>query len=145
MKAKIEFEKVWFDEDIVELRILVSNGHSMFTNKVYVGSNELELLYKRLEAFKTAYYGGLEDITFGEFGVEYASGAFHARLHFPKPGLLYIWTKQQSKFFEFKGRHEASEANMYFSTEPALFDNFLLELKSLSTSSIGGKAELICT
>jgi len=36
MKAKIEFEKVWFDEDIVELRILVSNGHSMFTNKVYV-------------------------------------------------------------------------------------------------------------
>ncbi|TOO91690.1 hypothetical protein CGH25_24220, partial [Vibrio parahaemolyticus] len=97
MKAKIEFEKVWFDEDIVELRILVSNGHSMFTNKVYVGSNELELLYKRLEAFKTAYYGGLEDITFGEFGVEYASGAFHARLHFPKPGLLYISTKQQSK------------------------------------------------
>lgn len=144
MKAKIEFEKVWFDEDMVELRILVSNGHSMFTNKVYIGSNELELLSKQLEAFKTEYHGGVEDIIFGTFGVEYASGAFRARLHFPKPGLLYISTKQQSKFFEFKGGYEASEANMYLSTEPALFDNFLLELKSLSASGIGGKAELIC-
>jgi len=144
MQPSIKFEKIWKDEDITELRVTVCNGRSIFTNSVYLGNQELNELYKSLDAFKTRYYGGLKDIEFGSFGREYANGAFHARLHFPKPGNLYISTYQQSEYFEFKGQEIASEAKMYLCTEPCLFDNFLIELNQLSNSDFG-TAQLICT
>ncbi|EHH2484445.1 hypothetical protein FP738_24290 [Vibrio parahaemolyticus] len=144
MQSFIKFEKIWNDDDIAEMKITVNNGHSSFSNKVYVGHNEFTELYESLNTFKTHYYGGLRNIEFGGFGCEYASGAFYARLHFPKPGNLFISTNQQSGFFEFKGQMVASESKMYLSTEPALFDNFLCELKALCNSEFG-VAELICT
>ena len=144
MQSSIKFEKLWFDDDVTELKVTVNNGHSSFANKVYVGSNHLTELYEKLLSFKDAYYGGLIDIDFGSFGNEYANGAFNARLHFPKPGDLYISTTQQSDFFEFKGEKVASEAKMFLSTQPGLFDDFILDIKSL-ISSENGEAELICT
>lgn len=144
MQPLIKFEKIWNDEDVTELRVTVNNGRSSFSNSVYISNDELGELFKSLDSFKTHYYGGLRDIEFGSFGREYANGAFHARLHFPKPGNLFIATTQQSEFFEFKGQEVASEAKMFLSTEPCLFDNFLFELKSLINSD-SGAAELICT
>ncbi len=144
MQSYLKFEKIWNDEDITELKVTVCNGHSIFSNKVYLGNTELDDLFVSLDSFKTSYYGGLRNIEFGGFGCEYTNGAFHARLHFPKPGNLFIATYQQSEFFEFKGQKVASESKMYLSTEPGQFDNFLLELKSLNSSK-SGVAELICT
>ncbi|MCJ8294694.1 MAG: hypothetical protein MJK15_09830 [Colwellia sp.] len=144
MESSIKFEKIWSDEDITELKVTVNNARSSFSNSVYLGNNELGDLYESLETFKTHYYGGLRNIEFGSFGHEYANGAFHARLHFPKPGDIFIATNQQSEYFGFKGQEVASEAKMFLSTEPGLFDNFLLELKSLGNSD-SGIAELICT
>lgn len=144
MKSEITVEKVWFDDDLIELKISVCNGKSLFTNKVYVGSHQISELVNALKIFKSHYYGGLEDILLGQFGREYANGAFSARLHFPKPGPLYIATRQQSEYFQFKGQEEASEAKMYLKTEPALLDNFIQELKALS-NGISDVATLVCT
>jgi hypothetical protein len=144
MQPSLKFERIWNDDDMTELKITVNNGHSSFSNKVYVGHAEFDELYESLTTFKTHYYGGLRNIEFGGFGSEYASGAFYARLHFPKPGNLFVSTNQQSEFFDFKDQKVASESKMYLSTEPCLFDNFLVELKSLGASEYG-IAELICT
>lgn len=144
MKSEITIEKVWFDDDLTELKISVCNGKSLFTNKVYVGSHQISELVNALNIFKNHYYGGLKDISLGKFGREYANGAFSARLHFPKPGALYIATHQQSEYFEFKGQEEASEAKMYLKTEPALLDNFIQELKGVS-NGISDVATLVCT
>ncbi|KAF7776924.1 hypothetical protein [Pseudoalteromonas marina] len=144
MKPFIKFEQVWCDDDITELRVTVNNGYSIFSNKVYLAATELAELHESLLSFRTHYYGGLKDIDFGAFGSEYANGAFSARLHFPKPGNLHISTMQQSEFFDFKGKEVASEAKMYLITEPTLLDNFINELKSLSTMSCK-EAELVCT
>ena len=133
MKPFIKFEQVWCDDDITELRVTVSNGYSTFSNKVYLAATELAELHESLLTFRTHYYGGLKDIKFGEFGSEYANGAFNARLHFPKPGNLHISTMQQSEFFEFKGKEVASEAKMYLVTEPALLDNFINELMAMAS------------
>lgn len=143
MKPSIKFEEIWNDEDLIELRVTINNGKSQFSNCVYLGHHKIDELYQSLDRFKSQYYGGLRDIYFGQFGMEYANGAFHARLHFPKPGNLYIATKQQSEFFKFKGQEVASEAEMYLTTEPVLFDNFLLELKSLRNGN-SKTAELEC-
>jgi hypothetical protein len=144
MKPEIIIKKIWNDDDVVEYEITVCNGHSFFCNRVYTGSSELSELIKILDVFRNHLYGGLQDFNMGSFGREYANGAFSARLNFPKPGKLYISTHQQSEFFEFKGRLEASECKMYLSTEPVLLDNFIQELKCLNTG-ICESAKLVCT
>ena len=132
MKPSIHLTKIWFDDDMIELQIDVSDGISSFSNKVYVGYPAFTDVIAKLDSFKHHVHGGLLDIRFGEFGPEWASGAFHARLHFPKPGRLYISSKQQSDFEDFSVAKVASEATLYLRTEPALLDNFIAELKSLN-------------
>jgi hypothetical protein len=68
---------------------------------------------------------------FGDFGPEYASGAFHARFHFPEPGKLYVTCRQQSGFEDFGGKNVASEGTLHLRTEPVLLDDFLEQLKAV--------------
>ena len=116
---------------MIKLRIDVSDGASLFSNQVYVGYSDFSDAVSQIDAFKNHVHGGLIDIRFGEFGPEYANGAFHARFHFPKPGELYITCKQQSVFKDFSIKSVASEAILYLKTEPVLLDNFIDELKAL--------------
>lgn len=143
MQSEITIEKVWNDEDVTEFEIKICNGRSVFCNKVYSGIDELGSIIVSLDVFRNHCYGGLLDINLGRFGREYASGAVFARLHFPKPGKLYISTHQQSGFFKFNDRAEASECKMYLSTEPVLLDNFIQELKVLNLGA-SSTAKLIC-
>ena len=41
MRPGIHMTKVWFDDDMVELKIDVSDGTSLFSNLVYVGYPDL--------------------------------------------------------------------------------------------------------
>lgn len=135
MKSGIEIEKIWFDDDVIELSVQVSDGISVFVNKVYIGIGVLEDLIKDLNVFREHVHGGLYDIKFGEFGPEYANGGFLARLHFHVPGKLYISTYQQSDFEDFSKNSVASEAKLYLKTEPVLLDNFIYQLKSLNSGA----------
>lgn len=132
MKLGIFFTKIWFDDDMVELRIQVSNGPSVFVNEVYVGHQQLTELVADLSRFKTHVHGGIYDIAFGSFGPEYAHGAFHARLHFQDRGILFVTVRSQTDFEDFGKKNVASEATLYLRTEPALLDNFIKEMKEMS-------------
>ncbi|MDO9114143.1 MAG: hypothetical protein Q7U63_10145 [Polaromonas sp.] len=132
MKPGISFTKIWFDDDMVELRIQVSNGRSTFVNEVYVGHQQLTELVADLSRFKAHVHGGIYDIAFGSFGPEYAHGAFHARLHFQDRGILFVTVKSQTDFQDFGKKNVASEATLYLKTEPALLDNFIAEVKEMS-------------
>jgi hypothetical protein len=131
MNPGIYLKKIWFDEDVVELKIDSSDGNSLFSNKVYVGHQELDDLIAGLNIFRDHVHGGIYDIELGEFGPEYANGAFHARLHFLKPGKIYATINVQSEFEGFGIKNVASEATLYFTTEPILLDNFIAELRAL--------------
>jgi hypothetical protein len=130
MKRGIHITKVWSDDDVVELRIDVSDGTSLFSNRVYVSHSGCTDAISRLCTFKDHVHGGLFDMRFGEFGPEYANGAFHARFHFPKPGKLYITCRQESEFEDFSTRKVASKSTLYLKTEPVLLDNFIAELRA---------------
>jgi len=132
MKPGIQITKVWFDQDVIELKIDVSDGTCFFSNKVYVAYPTLEDVIANLGTFRNQIHGGLLDIRLGSFGPEYASGAFHARLHFARPGKLYITCKMESEFQEFSVNKVASEATLYLRTEPVLLDNFIGELRLLN-------------
>ena len=70
---------------MIELRIDVSDGTSLFSNQVYVGYSRFADVVSQLDTFKDHVHGGIFDMRFGEFGPEYASGAFHARFQFQTP------------------------------------------------------------
>jgi hypothetical protein len=98
---------------------------------VYVGHQGMKDLIVELSIFKDHIYGGIYDIQMGEFGPEYASGAFHARLHFHQHSKLHITIEAQSEFEEFGTKNVASEATLYLISEPILLDNFIADLKAL--------------
>lgn len=128
----IHLTKIWFDAEMIELKINVSDGISFFSNKVYVGNQTLDHLIARLEAFKSQVSGGLLDIRFGEFGPEYANGAFHGRFHFPRTNKLHITCRMESDYGVFAKKRVASEAVLYLRSEPALLDRFVAELRALN-------------
>lgn len=132
MKSGIHISRVWSDADVVELRILVSDGVSSFSNHAYVGPAALKGAVASLQVFKDQVHGGLLDLRFGEFGPEYASGAFHARFHFPAPGRLFVSCEQESEFVEFAKKEVASRATLYLQSEPALLDRFIGELRAVA-------------
>ncbi len=117
---------------MVELRIDVCDGTSAFSNKVYVGHQNLRDVVDELNRFKDQIYGGLYDLRFGEFGPEYASGALHARLHFHDRGKLLVSVNMQSEYSDFGKKNVASEANLYLISEPSLLDSFIQSLRAVS-------------
>jgi hypothetical protein len=114
-----------------ELKVDVSDGTSFFSTKVYVGNTKLADVISDLEKFKDKVHGGILDISFGDFGPEYANGAFHGRLHFAKPSRLYITCRLESEFREFSVNKVASQATMHLRVEPVLLDNFIVELAAM--------------
>lgn len=145
MKPSIEFKKIWEDEDLAELRISVSDGKSLFRCDVYVGHQTWADTVDELYVFKDQVYGGLYDLRFGEFGPEYAGGAFHARFEFHKSGngKLSMTAKAESDWKDFTHTKVASSATLYLRTEPCLFDNWLHELKALESGE-SNEAVLEC-
>lgn len=137
MDRGIRIARIWSDDDMVELTIEVADGSSRFTNRVYVGFGQFADVIANLDTFKMQIHGGLFDLRFGEFGCEYANGAFHARFHFPKPGRLYITCQQESEFAEFGRKTVASCATMYLVSECALLDRFIEALKRIPTDAQG--------
>src|SRR4030095_1238229 len=133
MTARIHLSRIWFDDDVVQLKVESSDGTSVFRTKVWVGHKALNDLIVGLSTFRNHIHGGIFDIAFGEFGPEYAGGAFHARLHFHLPGRLFVTVKSQSEFEEFGMKTVASEAILYLRTEPVLLDNFIAELKAFES------------
>lgn len=135
MKPGIHISRLWSDDDVVELQILVSDGTSSFANKAYVGHAALADATASLQVFKNHVHGGLFDLRFGEFGPEYASGAFLARFHFSGPGRLFVSCEQESHFLEFANKEVASRATMFVKSEPALLDRFIAELCAVSAGT----------
>ena len=135
MKPGLRFTKLSADEDMVELRVDICDGRSMFVNEIYVGHRVLAETVSGIELFKDQLYGGLFNLRFDEFGPEYASGALDIRMQFRQRGRLFLRVLAQSAFCRLDDRDIASEATLHLMSEPALLDRFILELHTLSQGS----------
>jgi len=135
MHQGITFKNIWHDDDMYEFQVISSDGVSTFVNEIYVGYGTYDELIDGLNRFKDQIYGGIYDIELGSFGPEYARGALVARLHFQERGLIYVSMQAQSEFVDFGKKNIASEAKLFFKTEPALLDNFIQQLKNLKAGT----------
>jgi hypothetical protein len=148
VKQGITLKKVWSDEDLIEFEAAASDGFSTFRTRVYVGRGNLAELIEGLNRFKGQIHGGIHDVRLGSFGPEYANGAFHARLHFHRSGhgAIFITVHAESEWDDFTLSKVASRATLYLKTEPALLDNFIVELGRLrdgetNEASLSGRQE----
>ncbi|KRD39551.1 hypothetical protein ASE35_04185 [Lysobacter sp. Root916] len=142
MSGAISLSRIWSDDDLTELRIVVAGTNSSFANSVYVGHDALASLVRQMLEFRCQVVG-TSDIRLGAFGPEYASGGFHAHLEFRDPGRLFVSTHQQDEFQPFPHDRVANEARLYLVSEPVLLDRFAYELQGLA----GGtreEAQLLC-
>jgi hypothetical protein len=117
------------DEDVLQLRCEVSDGASTFVNSAYASLEWYSDAAVALENFGGQIYGGIYDLEAGTPGPEFAEGAFQARFHWYTPSRLYISTRQESDYFDFKGTQVVSAAKLFLRTEPALLDRFITELR----------------
>jgi hypothetical protein len=143
MTPQVRIEKIWSDDDTLELRFEVCDGRSLFSCDTYVARSWPKETVDALNVFREHIHGGIYDLKAGEFGVEYANGAVMARLHFRIPGSLYISAHLQSDFSEYKGSQVASEAKLYLHTEPILLDRFIEQLNALALGT-RNDASLAC-
>jgi len=132
MTPGIKLSKIWADDDMLELRVQICDGRSIFVNQIYVGHRHLAETVLGLDRFKDQVHGGLFNLRFGEFGPEYASGALDIRMHFRKQGKVLLRVLAESEFSNFDGREIASDATLYLLSEPALLDNFVAAIRMLS-------------
>lgn len=133
----IRVSRIWSDDDMLEFAIDVSTAVSHFANRLYVGHDQFAETVAKLDAFKTHIHGGLLEVRFGEFGCEYAGGAFHARLHFATPRRFLITCHLESEFEEFGSQRVASRATFYLRSEPTLLDRFIDELREIAGGTQG--------
>lgn len=133
MSRGIRLKKVWFDEDLAEIEITVSDGVSTFRVRVYVGHGTLEESINDLGVFKDHIHGGIYDLRLGSTGPEFARGAFHARLHFHQSGRgrLFITATAESEWFDFTVTKVTNRCALHLVSEPCLLDNFIVELTAL--------------
>ncbi len=133
MKPLLEIKTVWEDQDMIEARVTVSDGRSVFSVDTYVGWENLKETIADLDDFKKAIHGGMYDLRWGAFGPEYANGTAHIRFHFIPDGRLCVSAKLEGDHEKFGIKQVASRAEMYLYSEPALLDNFIEELRAVST------------
>lgn len=136
MTPGIRLTKLWSDEDMLDLKVEIRDGNSLFTTDVYVGHNKLADTVSELHKFKDQIHGGLFNLRFGEFGLEYASGALDVRMHFRAGAKLLVRVAAESRFSRFEDRELASKATLYLISEAALLDNFILALGMLSEGGV---------
>lgn len=143
MTSFIRISKKWQDEDVLQVRIKVSDGASTFVNSAFVSLDWFANTADALERFGRQVHGGLYDLQAGTPGPEYADGSTVVRFHWYRPTQLFISTRQESDFFEFKGHQVAGAATMFLRTEPGFLDRFTAELRA-ANGTLDGEATLEC-
>ena len=123
----LRLARVWYDNDMDELRVGADGPDTGFAVTAYVGRTDFMKALQDLRLFAKPVHGGLCDLRFGDFGPEYANGAVHVRLQWVK-GRIYLTCRLQTEFDQFGRKEIADEALIHVGTEPALYDAFLAEL-----------------
>jgi hypothetical protein len=141
LAPRVELQRLWSDEDLAWLTWTMCNGESLFTTHFWASHHDVDGMVQSLELFRTALHQGRWSYHVGGFGTEFAGGALSLEMHTMERGLIVLSARAESESREVAGRRLASEASMYFVTEPGLLDRFVGELAAAAKGK-GGTAVL---
>ena len=132
MRRGIEVKQLWADEDLVELELRVSDGESVFANRVHSWPAHLAQVATAVASFDDPSRTDELEIRFGSPDLEYAIGTFWGRFRYFAPGRLLVTCVQEREFREFGSLNLANSATTHLRSEPALLQRFATELRALA-------------
>lgn len=137
MKIGFNFELLWKDEDVLQVRIRASNGNFSGMADTYVPIGGLAAAASQLEGFPRDP-ADRRHVQFGVFGPEYAGGAVKMRFYCKGgAGSAHVETEIESDQY---GSRPPETARFFSRVEANAVDLFVLDLRRLENEH--GTAEL---
>jgi len=140
LELGIAFAVFWWDQDIVELRVMSSNGYFAGLVKIYVGHDMLLQVAERLKGFPSSTSDS-RDFELGTFDPKYADGGL--RMHFyclDSVGHAAVEIKIRGDRCEALG--EVESVALRIPIEAAGVDSFIEQVRAMDTEQLGATARL---
>jgi hypothetical protein len=129
-----QFEAIWQDNDVIEVRVLASNGIFCGRADVYVGIGQLEELSASLRGFPTQS-SDTREVVFGAFGPKSAGGGVSMRFYCADgAGHALVDSKLES---DHGANGRAQSVALTLSVEASAVDLFIDELRQLGANRAG--------
>jgi hypothetical protein len=140
LELGIEFAVFWWDRDVIEFRVMSSNGCFAGWATIYVGHDTLPQLAERLKGFPSSTSDS-RDFELGTFDPKFADGG--PRMHFyclDSVGHAAVEIKIRGDHCEALG--EAESVALRIPIEAAGVDSFIAQIRAMDTGQIGATAQL---
>jgi hypothetical protein len=135
----IEFEVIWFDQDVIECRVRCSNGPFCGTADIYLAHDDLLNAADMLSGFPS-HIGDLRSLDLGNFNVNMAGGSIHMAFScVDSVGHAVVTVKLRADGCGSVGTPES--ASFYVPVEAGSIDAFVQQARSVR-DTIGAKAYL---
>jgi hypothetical protein len=136
----IEFEVVWWDEDVIEYRVTCSNGAFSGATKMYAAHESLPEAADSLDGFPL-HNKDSRTIHFGTPDPKFAGGGLQMRFDcVDSVGHAVVEVKLRAD--SCLGVGEAQSVSLYIPVEAGAIDAFVAQARSLADSK-SGKAFLV--
>jgi hypothetical protein len=140
MKSGIEFEIVWFDQDVVEIRVSSSNSRFSGQANLYLGRGCLSETADRLQGFPSNSADS-RDFELGTFNPNHAGGG--VRMHFyclDMAGHAAVDVRLRLEACKTMG--EVGSVALRIPVEAAAVDSFAMRVRAMDEEQIGASAYL---
>jgi hypothetical protein len=140
LELGIEFAVFWRDQDVIELRVMSSNGYVAGWTTAYVGHDMLPQVAERLKGFPSSTSDS-RDFGLGTFDPKYADGGL--RMHFyclDSVGHAAVEIKIRGDGCEALG--EVESVALRIPIEAAGVDSFVAQVRAMDTDQLGATARL---
>ena len=134
MDTGFQFEFLWNDNDVFEIRVAAWNGQFGGSADVYVPIGGLAEAAAKLEGFPHQP-SDTREIQFGAFGREWAGGGVSMRFYC-KDGAGHGLVEARIES-DYRAAHTAQSALLFAYIEAAAVDTFVTELRCLETKLCG--------
>lgn len=134
MNIGFQFEVIWKDNGVTEVRVSGWNGIFGGRADVYVGIGQLEEVSEKLRGFP-AEPSDTREVVFGAFGPKYAGGGVSMRFYCAdRAGHALVDSKIEA---DHNSNDRAQSVTLTVSVEAGAVDSFVDELRQLETNRAG--------
>jgi len=135
----IEFEVLWFDQDVIEYQVTCSNGPFRGATRMYLAHDDLFKTGETLSGFPSNMRD-TRDIELGAFAPNVAGGGIHMSFRcVDSVGHAVVLVRLRSDGC--RGPDEPESACLYIPVEAGPIDSFVAKARSIDNSK-GAKAYL---
>jgi hypothetical protein len=143
LKGGLQFEVVWFDQDMLECQLRCSNGRFSGVAEIYLNHDDLPKMAAALSGFPT-HAADSRNFELGTFDPTHASGGIRMSFYC-KDSVGHAIVDVRLKGEACNALGEMESVALRISIEAASVDSFIAQIKSMNAPQIGAVASLDMT